>query len=175
MELYFHSLVSLAEARFAASTHPKFMGFSFSTHSPHHISPIDYIKIRAWLSCAEKVAQFLYEPISSIQKSLDSLQIEWIEIPADHPEIEALSRLYKLITVKGDSPMAQYTRSKLLTDTTAIQHNVFYEIENSTKSSDFIKLMQPYGIALSGGRKETEPGMTDLSEWMDLMEELDIH
>ncbi|MCO6495559.1 MAG: hypothetical protein J5I91_07775 [Bacteroidetes bacterium] len=175
MELYFHSLVSLAEARFAASSHPKFIGFCFTVHSPNHISPIDFIKIRSWLSGGELVAQFLYEPISSINLFLESLQIKWIEIPADHPDIEELSKQYRIITVKDSHPLADFSRLRTFDNATHKTEGIFLDIENLSNASEIIAQQNPFGIALSGGHAESEPGMTDLSQWMDLMEELDIH
>ncbi|MCK9481688.1 MAG: hypothetical protein M0R38_08020 [Bacteroidia bacterium] len=175
MELYFHSLTNLAEARFAAAAHPKFLGFCFSPHSPNAIHPIEFVQIRVWLSGGVIVGQFLYESESEINKLLDSLRIEWIEIPADHPDIETLSQHYKLITFKGMHPLAQFSRAK---DIQSIDHcvaNTFYALENYVNIADTIQQKKPYGIALSGKKIDTEVGMTDLSHWMDIMEELDFH
>lgn len=175
MELYFHSICNLTEARFAASVYPKFLGFNFSVHSSNYISPLDYSIINPWLAGAESVAQFSYEPIQSILPIVEKLEIKWIEIPSDHPDFDELKKNYGIISTSGLHQNAEFNRGELLQNNTHCNISTFYEIDpKDPNSANLIKSKQPDLIAISGGSIETEPGMADLSDWADLMEELEI-
>lgn len=176
MELYFHSLTNLTEARFAASVYPKYIGFCFDEESPFYLSPLAFSKISPWLSGTEIVAQFGYTPARSILETAHLMGVLHVELPVDHPELSLVASELSVVLV-GASPQSSLACRVPCPSEQNIPllPHVFYDVDaRHTSHLEWVKQMHPIRIALCGMGLESEPGMADVSAWVDLMEELGL-
>ena len=98
--LKFSSINNLSDARFAAGAWADMVGFNFSPSHLQYIEPQQAKAIMAWLIGPTIVAEFEHQPLAWIQDICTELGINTIQIPYNHPELEALKKLnYQLIGV----------------------------------------------------------------------------
>jgi hypothetical protein len=173
MQIYFHSVHNLTEARFAASTYPSYIGFNFSVHQDNYLSPVDASKIIPWLSGVIMVGQFAYEPFRVIRSTMQTLGLQTVEVPLDHPELGLLLNEYDVIIINGFHPNAKASRFEKFTSEISEQP-VFLEIKTTKAYIAAKKEGQILNAIAIKGNKEKEAGMADMGDWADLMEILEV-
>jgi hypothetical protein len=176
MELYFHSISNLTEARFAASVYPKYIGFCFDESSPFYVSPLTFSKIQPWLTGATIVAQFGYTSAEKILETAQLLAFTVVEVPHDHPGLAKIMAQVEVVLQSNTPVSSAEIRVPFPPNEKhePIPH-AFYEMtQDLERNLEWIRNKAPYGIALKGFGAESEPGMADLSVWSELMEALEI-
>lgn len=180
MQLYYHSLTHLTEARFASSLYPVYLGFCFSGLPSDAINPVLFSKIKPWLSGAELVGQFAYEPAQSIINQMDLLGLTCVEVPHDHPSVDVLMDSFSVITLGGFIAGAQayrmdYTQyQNLAQPNTTVPCFLDFARPNVVHIQEVLTQHTALGLAYKGGVQESEPGMADLSAPAAFMESLGL-
>src|SRR5690606_37604819 len=177
MRLYIHSVDNLTEARFACASNANYLGFCLTPGQKNHIDSVKLSAILPWLSGPQFVGQFMYEPSKTILTLVETLGLQIVEIPANHPERESLRKIIPLIVrfENKEIPYQVFENETGLIYPASHPENIGQAIidikEETGKILQQIAELKPLGIAFSG-ESEQEPGMAELSHWSEWLEEI---
>lgn len=194
-----NGITNLTDARYGSGMYVNLLGFDLNPLSSSYVNPELYKEITGWVSGVEFVGEFSSNSELNLLETLQEYpSITWIE----YDQLDVLSSLagsqysliYKialsdLITLK-DRELEQLQSSGIILHVFSEEINLSEDQISVVKQislrckvllgagineGNILRLVDEtgiYGISLSGG-EETKPGLKDLDELADILEQLE--
>jgi len=96
------AISNLTDARYFAAWHVDWLGFKFEEQESDAISPHEVMAIQEWIEGPKIVGEFQDLSAAEILDLAKHCDLDVLEVPCDHPELEALKDKRIGLTVNSD-------------------------------------------------------------------------